>query len=371
MTPLSVVSSTAATDFFPVSQLLSSSGLTIGNYLTTDDVGGTSTRSWVTNAPGGFPSDYYANGTQPPELTFFLDDTYTLTDIAVWGYSQGLNNDAKTLELEFSTDGGVTFSGLESLTKPRFTGSSFVHKLPFSQERIANAVRVTIVDNYYGAAGDSGGDRVGLDEVRFIGRVQRTNGRSTPFDRVSGSRIDIGALETTALANPLASRPTVARSATGPLSTMSRWQPHRQLLRSREATLPASRSRERLLGTIPECSVQPNQGVEASVRSLVENSLPSGDFGEAELEFYDISGAFISSEIAITVDDATPEDVWQRTEASATAPPAAVTARIVATYVGSGTQDWVSTTQRRSIRPWWSTPPSMSWTAITLRAISH
>ncbi len=200
--PTGVVSSTNATDLSSASGLLASTNLTLANYSTTDDVS-----SWVTNAPnGGSGNDYFANGTPAPVLTFSLDSVYFLTDVALWGYSVGgnnSNNDTKTIKLEFSTDGGTSYFGSLTLHKPKYTVGSFVHTLPFGTGIAANSVRMTFLDNWFGEPGSNAGDRVGLDEVRFLQRGlaptadQRGGnfGRNLDGDHLSGAIPDIGAFE--------------------------------------------------------------------------------------------------------------------------------------------------------------------------------
>ncbi|GAB5403669.1 MAG: hypothetical protein Aurels2KO_19000 [Aureliella sp.] len=194
--PTSVVSSSAATDHFPATNLVSNSAITLGNFESTSD----STGSWVTSARNGSSGDYFADAADPnPVLTFDLGAQEFLTDIVIWGYSTSAGNDVKDFTLEFSTDGGVTFSEPARFTKPVRTSTDFVHRLPLGEVQSANVVRMTITDNHF-TAGQSGGDRVGFNEIRFLHDL-KTDQRGVGFDRlVDGNQdgvavVDVGAFE--------------------------------------------------------------------------------------------------------------------------------------------------------------------------------
>lgn len=198
--PTSVVSATAATDFYPADRLLSATNLTLQNFATADD----DIYRWVTNDPNGAAgNDYFANGTATPTLTFSLGATYLLTDVVLWGYQDSLNNDSKSIRFEFSTDGGSSFNATITLTKPRFSLAVPSHTLSLGAVVAANTIRMTILDNYFGEAGDTGGDRVGLDEVRFLQRgltpISDQRGgsyaRILDSDLLGGPVVDMGAVE--------------------------------------------------------------------------------------------------------------------------------------------------------------------------------
>ena len=111
LTPSSIsldVGSTFST--YVIGHLNDNSGLsgaaTGANYSTVSHVTNGST-AWVTNQ---FGADYYApaGGIGPnPVITMGLGGTYHVSDLVLWGYG-GNNNEAKTYQVEFSTD-GVTF----------------------------------------------------------------------------------------------------------------------------------------------------------------------------------------------------------------------------------------------------------------------
>ncbi len=234
ISPVSATSSVSGTDLLPAANLVNGLGLTLQSYSTTDD----GTSGWVTNAPNGGGSDYFTNGSTSPALTFSLDNIYLLTDIAVWGFSDSAaNDDARTLKVEFSLDGGTTFANSVTLTKPRYAAQMIVHTIPFGGAIAANAVRVTIVDNYFGEPGNSAGNRVGLDEVRFLqrGLTPPTDQRGAGFarrldgDQIGGPAIDIGAVEAAGIqliqpaVSTLNPRPTLQWTAVGGATAYNIW----------------------------------------------------------------------------------------------------------------------------------------------------
>ena len=171
--PASIVSSTAATDYYPAVNLINGGGLsavpTAETLATVTHASAGSGATWVTAAGG---ADWFAVAKPPPVLTLGLAGEFSLSALVVWGYpvvTTPNNNEAKTFVAEFSVDGGATWGGAVTLTHARTAQASEV--LAFSPRR-ANAVRLTITDNHYGTAGASGGDRVGLGEIRFLGTTE-------------------------------------------------------------------------------------------------------------------------------------------------------------------------------------------------------
>lgn len=195
ITPVSVASSTSANDFLPASALIDGSGLpqspTFGNYESLLHADGTAgTNSWVTE---GFAGDYYNSG-PTPVLEFSLGGNHTVTDLVVWGYQFGgpNNNEAKTFEIAFSTNGGATYHNTVTVSHQRTGGEQ--ETISLGGSFTANHIRVTIVDNHFGTPGSLGGDRVGLGEVRFLNRGPFDQ-RGPGFPRVLNGRMDIGAVE--------------------------------------------------------------------------------------------------------------------------------------------------------------------------------
>ena len=189
--PVAVVTDAPTFAALPVDELLSMEGLTVHNYATTND---SSSNVWATDDPNGSSGDYFANDTPSPVLDFHLDGTHQLTDIAIWGYLQSSRNDVKTLTVETSSDGGQTFSDPIELTKPS-VDQERISTLSLGGTFAANFVRVTLTDNYY-EEGESGGDRVGLAEVRFLTTSdQRGASRISNSVRDGAQNVDIGAVE--------------------------------------------------------------------------------------------------------------------------------------------------------------------------------
>lgn len=191
--PASVTVSTATTDFFPARQLLDAPNLTIANYTIANAP--QSSPNWATDDPNGSTGDYFANGQAAPVLNFNLGRTFQLTDVVAWAYSSSNNNDARTLSVQLSTDGGATLGSAIVLTKPNHSTED-VSTLPLGGTFPANFVRITITDNYF-TAGQAGGDRVGLNEVRFLATQTDQNGaqRIVDGDGDSTATVDIGATE--------------------------------------------------------------------------------------------------------------------------------------------------------------------------------
>ncbi|MEZ6092118.1 MAG: hypothetical protein R3C05_29765 [Pirellulaceae bacterium] len=187
--PVSVTTSTTG-DAFPVGQLLDAS-LTTSGFPEADPSG-----LWATNDPNGPSGDYFAGGTASPILTFDLGSIQSFDQLVAWGYTASARNSVKSLTLEFSTDNGATFGPAVALEMPIASELS-VSMLPIGQTVQANVVRMTLTDNYF-EAGQAGGDRVGLGEVRFLaGRDQRGGQFSRTLDgNGDGLGIaDIGAIE--------------------------------------------------------------------------------------------------------------------------------------------------------------------------------
>lgn len=161
-----------ALDGYPVVNLINNSGFdvppTAANYLTTTH--GAENSRWVT-ATGTYPNNYYTAGAVVPQFEITLDAPYMLTHLVVWGYG-GNNNEATDFEVEFSTDGGVTFGGKETVQVSTLLGGNS-EGLAFQTGHAANAVRLTAVNNAGGRGftGAGPGDRVGFGEVKFLGRA--------------------------------------------------------------------------------------------------------------------------------------------------------------------------------------------------------
>ena len=171
-TPSTVSSSTAATDFYPAENLINDSGLsdvvTLANFFEVTHQPHIRRTAWATDSPSGPGSDYFA--AEPPVvMTFDFADLESLTAILVWGYggvNRPINNDVQQFTLEFSTDGGDSYYDNVALEKPRTINSA--SRLSLGGQFEANYVRMTITDNHFGTPGATGGDRVGISEVKFL-----------------------------------------------------------------------------------------------------------------------------------------------------------------------------------------------------------
>ncbi|MCA9050947.1 MAG: hypothetical protein KDA89_19555, partial [Planctomycetaceae bacterium] len=157
----------------------------------------------MTQSTGG-STDYFAQGGTAPELTFTLDSLQAITDLVVWGFhfDRPENNEAAAFTVEFSTDNGRSFGNAVMVTHNRTESASEI--IPLGGTFVANAVRVTVTDNHFGndAQGETGGDRVGLGEVRFLLREetdQRQGSRTHDLAEVTNADgtdgTDIGAFE--------------------------------------------------------------------------------------------------------------------------------------------------------------------------------
>ncbi|MDA7881321.1 CotH kinase family protein [Akkermansiaceae bacterium] len=165
----------AGTEFYPAQNITNGSGLaatpTAENYQTVTHSSASSSTAWTTEAPGRGSSDYFAldPGTAPvPVFLFTFSESHDFTDFIFWGYHFGNpnGNEAKSFTLEFSNDGGATFPNSIDLSSPALSQAAPT-TLPFGETFSANAIRLTLTDNWFEDVG--GGDRVGLGEVRFLG----------------------------------------------------------------------------------------------------------------------------------------------------------------------------------------------------------
>jgi hypothetical protein len=171
----SVSSSTAATDLFPVSNLIQGPGVGFDANSPYNKLLGGAEGNWVTDACG-FPCDYIAT-TGTPVLTFDLGQDQMLTEISAWGYASSNANGVSEFTLKFATaadgPGGI---GTSITYNPTFTltnDDTVRQSNAFGQAVTARYVELTTTDNFFVAPGDGtggetpGGDRVGLGEVAF------------------------------------------------------------------------------------------------------------------------------------------------------------------------------------------------------------
>jgi hypothetical protein len=138
---------------------------------------GGSTGNWVTDAPGGFVSDYIAVA-GAPVIELDLGEDVLLSEISTWGYASTNANGVSQFTLEFATDAeGPGACGTSITYSPTFFpthNATDRQSFPFSESVTARWVKFTAEDNFFIAPGDGsggetpGGDRVGLGEIAFM-----------------------------------------------------------------------------------------------------------------------------------------------------------------------------------------------------------
>ena len=171
----SVSSSTAATDLWPVSNLIQGPGVGFNAAEPHEKLLGGDQGNWVTDACG-FPCDYIET-TGTPTLTFDLGADTELGEISIWGYATSNSNGVKEFNLKFGTEAeGVAGIGTSITYNPTFASNLddiARQSNSFAQTVTARYVALTATDNYFTAPGDgsggtlAGGDRVGIGEVAF------------------------------------------------------------------------------------------------------------------------------------------------------------------------------------------------------------
>lgn len=166
----SVSSSTSASDLWPASNLIHGPGTGFAATEPHARTSGGSGGLWVTDDPGGFPSDYYIAAAAPPVITLDLGADVYLPEISVWGYDSGNGNGVSRFSLRFATDAdGATGFGSSISYNPTYfpdnIGVTARQSFPFATPVTARYVEFTAEDNFFGAI--VGGDRVGLGEIAF------------------------------------------------------------------------------------------------------------------------------------------------------------------------------------------------------------
>ena len=137
--------------------------------------GGPTTIRWET-ATQGRP-DYFGDtaGYADPQFTLTLDRRYSLSDLVIWG-AENNANEATDFTVEFSTDGGMTYSAATETVQTGAVIASGHARLSFGMAHEANFVRLTITNNAKGRGfAGAGGDRVALGEIRFVGSAVASN----------------------------------------------------------------------------------------------------------------------------------------------------------------------------------------------------
>ncbi len=117
----------------------------------------------ATDQAGG----YFSEPANPnPRFTLDLGDSYNMSALIIWGYPLDSSAEVKDITLEFSTDGGASYTGgTENVVSvSALGGNSNASILVFSNVKTANFVRMTFTDNH-------GGGRVALGEAKFVGAL--------------------------------------------------------------------------------------------------------------------------------------------------------------------------------------------------------
>ncbi len=166
-----VTSDTAATDHWPVSNLVAGPGSGFDASVPHAQLGSGSGSRWVTNAPNGGSGDYFSPLPSPrARLVFDLGQNRALSEISVWGYANTNANGVMEFELRFATAAeGTAGFGASIGYNPVFSpvqDESPRQSFPFSQTVTARYVELLPTDNFY-AVNPSGGDRIGIGEVAF------------------------------------------------------------------------------------------------------------------------------------------------------------------------------------------------------------
>ena len=165
ITPVSVTSPNSNA-YFPIARLIQGPGV---GYSATEPHDGIPGQTWVTDAPGGFPSDYIAVA-GAPILIFDLGKDYSLTEISTWGYTTTNANGIKTFDLRFATEaqGTANFGSPQTGFTAGFSDITRTSN-PLSPV-VARYVEFTGTSTYItngGLGPPAGGDRAGLGEVAF------------------------------------------------------------------------------------------------------------------------------------------------------------------------------------------------------------
>ncbi|HUF60986.1 MAG TPA: LamG-like jellyroll fold domain-containing protein [Verrucomicrobiales bacterium] len=170
------ISTTSVNDLWPLSNLIQGPGVGFDAVEPFDKLVGGETGNWVTDDPGGFPSDYIAVAGKPV-LVLDLGQEVSLREISVWGYASSNANGVSAYSLRFAAaaDGPEGF-GTSITYNPAFmlSNDDTIRQSEFFETEVtARYVEFTAEDNFFVEPGDgsqggvAGGDRAGLGEIAF------------------------------------------------------------------------------------------------------------------------------------------------------------------------------------------------------------
>ena len=165
----SITSSTSGSDLYPVGNLIQGAGSGYSASEPHNSIGGGSSHTWVTNAPG---ADYYTTGLPDPVLLLDLGADRSLSEISTWGYASTNTDGGRDFTLRFATSADGPGGLATSITySPSFIAAfspTTRDSHAFSQTVTARYVEVVFTDNWKNLQGGTpGGDRVGLGEIAF------------------------------------------------------------------------------------------------------------------------------------------------------------------------------------------------------------
>ena len=165
-TPISVISNNSNA-YFPIDRLYQGPDVGFDSAPPHNAIDG---QTWVTDAPGGYPSDYIAVA-GAPILIVDLGADIDIAEISVWGYAAGNDNGVKEFQLRFATEAeGEAGFGTSITYNPTFnTIKDPVPRQSFFFDRSVKArfVEMTCTATFFVPPGTTGGDRVGLGEIAF------------------------------------------------------------------------------------------------------------------------------------------------------------------------------------------------------------
>ena len=130
-------------------------------------------RWYEANGSSTFDQKAFVPGTQ---LTFALDQAYTINGVYLWNYSENNEEDVvyntnrglNEATIEFSSDGGTTWGKPVELTfKPSADGALASPEFKPLAPAKADAVRLTLLSNF---GGEKANGIIGFDEIRFTAK---------------------------------------------------------------------------------------------------------------------------------------------------------------------------------------------------------